>query len=80
MYVKKEIDFEDLKDMCWSGAVDTLEEIENAEKEEELIELLESTFEDKIPTETEINDFLWFEDDFIFEQLSIDTFDIDLEI
>lgn len=79
MYVKKEIDFEDLKDMCWSGAVDTLEEIENAEKEEELIELLESTFEDKIPTETEINDFLWFEDDFIFEQLSIDTFDIDLE-
>lgn len=79
MYVKKEIDFEDLKDMCWSGAVDTLEEIENAEKEEELIELLESTFEDKIPTETEINDFLWFKDDFIFEQLSIDTFDIDLE-
>ena len=79
MYVKKEIDFEDLKNMCWSGAVDTLEEIENAEKEEELIELLESTFEDKIPTETEINDFLWFEDDFIFEQLSIDTFDIDLE-
>lgn len=79
MYVKKEISFEDLKNMCWSGAVDTLEEIENAEKEEELIELLESTFEDKIPTETEINDFLWFEDDFIFEQLSIDTFDIDLE-
>ena len=79
MYVKKEIDFEDLKNMCWSGAVDTLEEIENAEKEEELIELLESTFEDKIPTETELNDFLWFEDDFIFEQLSIDTFDIDLE-
>lgn len=79
MYVKKEISFEDLKNMCWSGAVDTLEEIENAEKEEELIELLESTFEDKIPTETELNDFLWFEDDFIFEQLSIDTFDIDLE-
>lgn len=79
MYVKKEISFEDLKNMCWSGAVDTLEKIEKEEKEEELIELLESTFEDKIPTETELNDFLWFEDDFIFEQLSIDTFDIDLE-
>lgn len=79
MYVKKEIDFEDLKDMCWSGAIDTLETIEEKEKEEELMELLESTFEDKIPTETEVNDFLWFEDDFIFEQLSIDTFDIDLE-
>lgn len=79
MYVKKEIDFEDLKDMCWSGAIDTLEKIENAEKEEELIELLESIFENNIPTGTELNDFLWSEDDFIFEQLSIDTFDIDLE-
>lgn len=37
MYVKKEIDFEDLKDMCWSGAIDTLEEIENAEKYGEII-------------------------------------------
>lgn len=43
------------------------------------MELLESSFGDNIPTGTELNDFLWFEDDFIFEQLSIDTFDIDLE-
>ena len=71
MEIKKEIDFEDLKDMCWSGAVDTLETIEEKEKEEELMELLESNFEE-IPTETEINDFLWFEDDFIFEQLGIE--------
>lgn len=78
MYVKKEIDFEDLKDMCWSGAIDTLEKIEKEEKEEELMQLLENIFEN-IPTETEINDFLWSDDDFIFEQLSIDTFDIDLE-
>ncbi len=79
MYVKKEIDFEDLKGMCWSGAIDTLEKIEKEEKEEELMELLESSFEDNIPTEIELNDFLWSEDDFIFEHLSIDTFDIDLE-
>lgn len=71
MYVKKEIDFKDLKDICWSGAIDTLEEIENVGKEEELIELLESTFEDKTPTETEINDFLWFDDEYIYEQLDI---------
>lgn len=79
MYVKKEIDFEDLKNICWSDAIDTLEEIENAEKEEELMELLESNFGGRIPTETEINDFLWFEDDFIFEQLNMDTLIIDLE-
>lgn len=72
MEIKKECNFEDLKKICWSGAVDTLKTIEEKEKEEELIELLESTFEDKIPTETEINDFLWFDDDFIFEQLGIE--------
>ena len=71
MEIKKEIDFEDLKDICWSGAINTLEKIEEEEKEEELMELLESNFEE-IPTETEINDFLWFEDDFIFEELGIE--------
>lgn len=32
MYVKKEIDFEDLKDMCWSGAIDTLEKLRKKKK------------------------------------------------
>ena len=73
MEIKKEIDFEDLEDMCWSGAIDTLEKIKKEEKEEELIELLESSFENNIPTETEVNDFLWFDDDFIFKQLGIEV-------
>lgn len=29
MFVKKEIDFEDLKEMCWSGAINTLQVIIN---------------------------------------------------
>ena len=71
MEIKKDYNFEDLKENSWSGAVDTLETIEENEKEEELMQLLENTFED-VPTETEVNDFLWFDDDFIFEELGIE--------
>ena len=60
--VKKELSFEDLKKECWSGAVDTLQKIEEEGKEDELMELLQDIFTD-IPTETELNDFLWFDDD-----------------
>ena len=68
--VKKELSFEDLKDECWSGAIDTLQKIEEEGKEDELMELLQEVFAD-IPTETEINDFLWFEDSYIYENLGI---------
>lgn len=68
--VKKELSFEDLKDECWSGAIDTLQKIEEEGKETELMKLLLDIFAD-IPTETEINDFLWFEDSYIYENLGI---------
>lgn len=74
MEIKKEYDFYDLKDMVWSGAVDTLNTIEEKGKEDELMQLLEENFCD-IPTETEVNDFLWFEDDYIFDQLGINEED-----
>lgn len=69
--VKKELSFEDLKKECWSGAVDTLQKIEEEGKEDELMELLQDIFTD-IPTETEMNDFLWFDDDYIYDQLGIE--------
>lgn len=72
MKIKKDYNFEDLKKNSWSGAIDTLETIEENEKEEELMQLLENTFED-VPTETEVNDFLWFDNDFIFEELGIEV-------
>ena len=72
MYVKKEVyDFDTLYDNSWSGAVDTLDTLRENEKEEELMQLLEITFEE-IPSETEVNDFLWFERDFIFGELGIE--------
>lgn len=65
--------FEDLKENCWSGAIYTLEKIEKEEKEKELMEYLNMIFEDceELPTLTDLNDILWFEDDEIEEYLSI---------
>lgn len=74
MYIKQDMDFNDLMDNCWSGALDTLKMIEEHNKEEELMAHLESIMgEDvgNIPTMTEINDYLWFDSDFIFESLGI---------
>ena len=71
MYIKKDFGFEELKDNSWSGAVDTLEDIEKSDKEEELIELLEQVFFDEIPTDTEVNDYLWFERDEIYSNLGL---------
>ena len=73
MYIKKDIGFEELKDNSWSGAVDTLEDIEKADKEEELMELLEQVFFDEIPTDTEVNDYLWFERDEIYSNLGLNA-------
>lgn len=74
MYVKQDINFYDLQENCWSGALDTLKTIEEHNKEEELMEHLESIMSEdvgNIPTMTEINDYLWFDSDFIFESLGI---------
>ena len=73
MYVKIEMDdFRTLKNNSWSGALDTLKDIEEADKEDELMYLLEEIFTDTIPTETEVNNFLWFERNYIYESLGLD--------
>ena len=73
MYVKIEMDdFRTLKNNSWSGALDTLKDIEEADKEDELMYFLEDIFYDTTPTETEVNDFLWFERDYIYENLGLD--------
>ena len=72
MYVKIEMDYRTLKNNSWSGALDTLKDIEEADKEDELMYLLEEIFTDTTPTETEVNDFLWFERDYIYESLGLD--------
>ena len=69
--IKEVSNFYELKDNSWSGALDTLKDIENADKREELMSLLEEVFMEKTPTETEVNDFLWFDRDFIYKNVGL---------
>jgi hypothetical protein len=71
MWIKKEYDYNDLKENSWSGAVNTLRRIEEANKEEELMNFLEDIFYENIPSDTEVNDLLWFEPEMIYESLGI---------
>ena len=71
MYIKRDYDFNELFQNSWSGAIDSLKEIEKNDKENELMEFLEVVFSESVPTETEVNDFLWFESDEIYEYLGM---------
>lgn len=77
--VKRELDFNDLMDECWSGALDTLKTISENDKEEELMSLLALDTFGEMPDLCEVNDLLWFDDEWVFEMLGIKTDDDDLE-
>lgn len=71
MYIKNDMNFNDLMDNCWSGAIYTLNRINELNKENELMAHLEEQWLNETPTMTEVNDYLWFEDEAIFEALGI---------
>lgn len=71
MEIKDDFSFNDLMNKCWSGAKDTLDMIEDKGYEDELMSHLEDVFYGDIPTMTEVNDYLWFEEDAIKEALGI---------
>ena len=72
MEIRKEInDFYALADMVWSGAVDTIADIQNANKETEFMNFLEAVFCDEVPTDTEVNDFIWHDRDYIYENIGL---------
>ena len=54
----------------WSGAIETADKITEADKWKELETILEIDYPDGID-ETELNDLLWFEPEWIFEMLGI---------
>jgi hypothetical protein len=56
----------------WSGATSTQKTIINEGKADGFDALIEELYPDGM-TETELNDLLWFEEDWIFEQLGIST-------
>lgn len=74
MEIKQDVNVWDLKDMLWSGGKDTLEEIFDLDKEDELMEFLESMYADReeTPDITEINDLLWFDRNYVLESIGVE--------
>lgn len=70
MKVFDEMDWYDIYRTAWSGARDTVEKIEDEDKGEEFVSLIEELYPEGIGR-TELNDLLWFEEDWIFEMLGI---------
>ena len=68
--IVKEISGYELKDELWSGALETLEIIIQEGKLQEFMDLLEDLYPEPVDI-TMLNDLLWFEEMFLFEQLDI---------
>lgn len=71
--VKEVYDFNELYNSSWGGAVDTLKTIEENEKEDDLLALINdllSCYESGLDR-TALNDYLWFDRDYIYESLGI---------
>ena len=73
IYILGVNNWSDLKCQSWSGALQTLEAIEEKGKQEEFIDLINeiiSNEEDQKIEETKLNDFIWFDTDYIEEFLN----------
>ena len=55
---------------AWSGAVETKGIIIDSGQDEQFDSLIEELYPEGL-TETNLNDILWFEDEYIFNQLGI---------
>jgi hypothetical protein len=55
---------------AWSGAIDTKNTIIDNDKADEFDNLIEEIYPDGL-SETELNDILWFGDEWVFDTLGI---------
>ena len=78
MQVLVEVRF-DREDDWWSGGRDTIRDIIDAGKCDELERLAEMEFDGTSSTDTDVNDWLWFERDYIYKSLGIGEEDDDGE-
>ena len=76
MKVYQEISIRDFE--AWSGAVATKDLIVEHGKEDEFDALIEELYPDGID-ETQLNDILWFDDEWVLESLGIKKEDEDEE-
>ena len=69
--IKQYNGFDELANNSWSGAIDTLRDIERANLRADFMNYIEEIFFDDTPTDTQVNDFIWFERDMIYEAMGL---------
>ena len=69
MKITSEMSLKNFK--AWSGAKDTLNKLIELDKCDDLEFILEDLYPDGL-TETQLNDILWFDDEWIYETLGIE--------
>ena len=69
MKITNEISLKNFK--AWSGAKDTLNKLIELDKCDDLEFILEDLYPNGM-TETQLNDILWFDDEWIYETLGIE--------
>ena len=69
MYYKQVFDINEFE--FWGGGLDTFNELKEHVTLEQIQYHIENHFSDEIPTDTDINDYLWYERDEIFAELGI---------
>ena len=69
MKITSEMSLKNFK--AWSGAKDTLNKLIELDKCDELEFILDDLYPDGL-TETQLNDILWFEEEWIYETLGIE--------
>ena len=71
MKITSEISLKNFK--AWAGGKATLNKLIELDKCDELEFILDDLYPDGL-TETELNDILWFDDEWIFETLGIEEY------
>ena len=71
MKITSEMSLKNFK--AWSGAKDTLNKLIELDKCEDLEFILDDLYPNGL-TETQLNDILWFEDEWIYETLGIEEY------
>ena len=71
MKITSEMSLKNFK--AWSGAKDTLNKLIELDKCEDLEFILDDLYPNGL-TDTQLNDILWFEDEWIFETLGIEEY------
>ena len=69
MKITSEMSLKNFK--AWSGAKDTLNKLIELDKCDELEFMLDDLYPDGL-TDTQLNDILWFDDEWIYETLGIE--------